>query len=139
MMKDLKVLAAQPADEALLSRARELCASRVDLADELGALVASGPTRAAVHAFIERAKATLPASLVDRVDLVCKALKIEAPTGQERLLALQVLLMNEQALTVQRLSDELAASKGVTHAVSPGASTSSYLLAGLVLGAVVAK
>lgn len=138
-MKDLAALAAQPADEDLLKRARELCACRVDLADELAALVASRPTRASVHAFIEQAKATLPATLVDRAGLVCKALKIEAPTGQERLLALQVLLMNEQALMVQRLSDDLAKLQGGNQASASGTPTSSYLLAGLLLGAVTTK
>lgn len=138
-MKDLTALAAQPADDDLLKRAREVCANRLDLTDELHALVTSAPTRASVHAFIERAKATLPASLVDRVDLVCKALRIEAPTGQERLLALQVLLMSEQAIAVQRLSDELKDSTSSAQAQPAGTPTSNYLLAGLVLGAVAAK
>lgn len=139
MEKDLAALAAQPADEPLLNRARELCANRLDLADEFHALAASAPTRASVHAFIERAKATLPVTLIGRVDQVCKALKIEAPTGQERLLALQVLLMSEQALAAQRLSDELRAATSSAHAQPTGTSTSNYLLAGLVLGAVAAK
>lgn len=35
MKRDLAALAQQPADEALLMRARGVCAARVDLADEL--------------------------------------------------------------------------------------------------------
>lgn len=136
-MKDLTVLAAQPADESLLKRAREVCASRLDMADELTALLASDPTRASVHAFIERAKSTLPASLIERVDMVCNALKIVEPTGQERLLALQVLLMNDQAHAAQKLIDALSASEKPP--VAQGSSTTSYLLTGLVLGAMAVK
>ena len=137
-MKDLENLASQQADAQLLRAAEEACTGRLDLHDAFAALKASQPSRRDVHAFIENAKGSAPRSLDEQVALVCRTLGVDQPTGIEKLLALQALLMQEHASSMRKLLNEVTSrSDGKAPSGQDGSTTA--LLGGLLLAAVTLK
>ena len=132
-MKDLTLLSQQPADKQLLGRAKSLCSGRIELVDEFNELVTSRASREKVHAFIEHAKSTAHHSLEERANFACKALGIESPTGQERLLALQVMIAHENQCLAQNLREEILTRKKTSDKKPNESSSDLALIAGILI------
>jgi len=98
----------------------------------LDALLASNPTRGQMVEFTESLHAeAAKAQLEQRINAICKAAGIENPTGAERLMALQVGLLQDQNVILNRATNQSReGAKG-----DDSGSTFTTLVGGLMLGA----
>lgn len=129
-------LAMLPATPGHIDRAKEAVRAHPGMQKYLDALLASNPTRGQMVEFtesvhIEAAKAQLE----QRIDTICKAAGIDKPTGVERLMALQVGLLQDQNVILTRASNQARAD------ATTDEPTDSFtaLVGGLMLGAVLTR
>lgn len=130
-------LASKPAGEDQIARAQELCGDSNVLKAQLEIFLKASPSRGQMVQYMERLKTGGRAKELDSVVLsICQGLGISEPTNTERLLALQVGLLQEQSRAMQEVLTKLSNQGG--QPANSGGSISG-LLAGLVIGGILAK
>lgn len=93
----LKMLADQPAGMEQINRARELCGLLPELHAKLDEFLDRKPTRGQMVDFMGDMKAHgLKEAMEVNILRICKSVGIEDPTGTDKLLALQIGLLQEQ-------------------------------------------
>lgn len=93
----LRMLAAQSAGMEQIDRARELCGRSPELHAKLDGFLESGPTRGQMVDFMNDLKEHgLKEVMEANILRICKSVGIEEPTGTDKLLALQIGLLQEQ-------------------------------------------
>ena len=133
-------LALKPAGEDQINRARELCDGNEMLEQRLQALLDTKPNRGQMVNFLEELrKITSSIKLDVTVAGICQSLGIENPTSTEKLLALQIGMLQEQTSSIQmalrRLSNQ--ANSSLEESKSNGVITA--LVGAAVFGAVVTR
>lgn len=140
MTNNLKELAAKPADEDQLARAQEIVGTSADLQHRLDSFLASHPTRGAMNDFLASLR-TLSAEeqIAMKISSICRVAGIDEPNGAERLMAMQIGLMQEQNSILEsgltRTLNQMRSDANTTNSSGPFTS----LLGGLMLGAVLTR
>lgn len=105
-------LAAMPATEGHIERAREAVSAHPGKQPYLNALLASNPTRGQMVEFLESLRIEIEAADVDkRILQICKAAGIIEPTSTERLMAVQIGLLQEQNMILTRSFNQMKGAK----------------------------
>lgn len=105
-MADLEALGQKPAGQDQIERARELAAGDELRLAELDALVATSPNRAQMLELLDRFRRAADARKVDQAaTALCRALGSVDPSPTEKLLALQVQVLHEQAVLLRRIGN----------------------------------
>lgn len=117
-----------------MTRARELCGRSVALHSKLDAFLRGRPTRDQMQEFLEYLSG--PGQL-EGIELdirrICKAAGVDEPTGSDRLMAMQIGLLQEQ----NELLTTLAKRAGIqSHQKQP---IFTPVVAGILLGTLLAK
>lgn len=103
-----------PPDMDQLNHARELCGRSDALHAKLDALLDTKPTRGQVEAFMTYLNTTgLKEELEANILRICESVGIASPTGSEKLLALQIGLLQEQnaaLVSLAKKTDQVAAN-----------------------------
>ncbi|WP_175762191.1 hypothetical protein [Burkholderia anthina] len=90
-------LSANPVGVDQIDRAREICGHSPERAAKLDAFLSTQPNRGQMLDFIEDLKQEgLKEAMEANIQRICQSAGIEAPTGVERLLAMQIGLLQEQ-------------------------------------------
>ncbi|HDR9474405.1 hypothetical protein [Burkholderia multivorans] len=125
MNETLQQLANGPAGNEQFTRARELCGDSKELHAELDALIQTTPTRGQVLDFLETLNKRKQQQAVDAEILrICQAVGIESPSPQDRLIAMQIGMLREQNVLLQRIAGrvgEIAKTKPLTFTDALGA------------------
>lgn len=140
MTSNVQELAAKPAGEDQMARAQEIVSTSTDLQDRLSSFLASNPTRGEMNDFLASLQTMAAEEQVAiKISTICRAAGIEQPTAAERLMAMQIGLMQEQnSILESGLTRTLNQMRSDAKAIdSSGAFTS--LLGGLMLGAVLTR
>lgn len=133
-------LAALPATEGHIERAKEAVRAFPAKQKYLDALLASNPTRGQMVEFTESVRSEAIAHQLDqRINAICKAAGIEDPTGADRLMAMQIGLLQDQNMILQNgLTRSLNQMRADAKAdESSGIFTA--LLGGTMIGAVLSR
>ncbi|WP_180727802.1 hypothetical protein [Paraburkholderia largidicola] len=102
---DLKELAAKPAGIEQINRAREICGTSVSLNAKLDAFLNERPNRGQMVEFMNELKETgLKENMEANILRICKSVGIGEPTGTDKLLALQIGLLQEQNAALASLA-----------------------------------
>lgn len=140
MTNNVQELAAKPAGEDQVARAQEIVGTSAALRDRLNSFLATNPTRGAMNDFLASLR-TLSAEeqIAMKISSICRVAGIDEPTGAERLIAMQIGLMQEQNSILEsgltRTLNQMRSDANTTN--SSGAFTS--LLGGVMLGAVLTR
>lgn len=95
-------LASLPATDGHIERARAAVRGNTLKEQRLESLLASNPTRGQMVDFLETLNADKAAEqLENRIAIICKAAGIAEPTGADRLMAMQIGLLQEQNMLLQ--------------------------------------
>lgn len=101
----LDALAGQPVGMDQINRARDLCGQSTALNGELDAFLGSRPNRGQMLDFIETLKlGGLQRAMEANIARICESVGINEPTGTDKLLALQIGLLQEQNQAIARLA-----------------------------------
>lgn len=132
---DVKELANRRAGVDQMTRARELCGRSRELNAKLDAFLGTGPTRGQMIDFMEELKTVgLKAEMEANVLRICNSVGIEEPTRTEKLLAIQIGLLQEQNEALRRL----ASSNGrVAEQTKQQPAIFGPILMGMLLGRVL--
>jgi len=121
-----------------LTQARSICGNNPFLLTELDDFLNTQPSRKQMSEFIE--KMLDPARHQERFDRgimrVCKLVGIDEPTAGEKLLALQIGLLQEQNATLSVIANKLDASKSQS---AQSQSVFTPMLAGMLIGGMIAR
>ncbi|MGF6605073.1 hypothetical protein P3T23_009834 [Paraburkholderia sp. GAS448] len=94
---NLTELARKPAGLDQINRARELCGNSAALNAKLDTFLDGKPTRGQMIEFLNDLKEHgLKEAMEANILRICKSVGIEEPTGADKLLALQIGLLQEQ-------------------------------------------
>lgn len=105
-------IAMLPATEGHIERAREAVRSIPSKQSYLDALLASNPTRGQMLDFLESVRIEAEAAEVEqRINRICKAAGVTEPTGTERLMAMQIGLLQEQNAILTRSLNQMKGAK----------------------------
>jgi hypothetical protein len=127
-------LADQPAGVDQMSRARELCGKSETLHAKLDAFLHGKPSRGQMLEFLEELRATGAREQLDaNIQRICESVGIGEPTGTDKLLAMQIGLLQEQNETLALVANRVGALANQKQPVF------TPLVAGIVLGTVLAK
>jgi hypothetical protein len=132
-------LAARPAGDDQVERAREIVEAYPNLQESLTSFVASRPTRGQMTDFLASLRAAVAGEqLKAKVETICRTAGIEQPSGAERLMAMQIGLLQEQnsilASGMTRALNQMRAD-----AKTSGDDGFTALLGGLLLGTVLTR
>lgn len=133
-------LATLPATEGHIERAKEAVRAYPAKQKYLDALIASNPTRGQMVDFTESVRMEATAfQLEQRIAAICKAAGLEQPTGAERMMAMQIGLLQDQNTILQsgltRTINQLRSNSTVTES----GDTFTALVGGLILGNVLTR
>lgn len=129
-------LALLPATEGHIERAREAVRANPSKQAYLDMLLASNPTRGQMLAFMESLRIEVDAAQVEqRINAICKAAGVEVPTNTERLMAVQIGLLQEQNAMLARVVNQMRADS--QEAGSSGLFTA--LLGGTLIAATLSR
>lgn len=138
MNAHLEQLAGKPVGEEQIARARELVGNSRALQQRLDEFLRASPTRGQMLEFLETLhKEAESVKLLERTDTICQAVGIQQPTGADRLMALQVGLIQEQNSLLKRGLNQMRADAKAKADSDDGLITSA--LGGLILGAVLTR
>jgi hypothetical protein len=133
-------LAALPATDGHIDRAREAVLVYPAKQSDLETLLASNPTRGQMVDFIGSVRAEATAKQLDqRIDSICKAARIEDPTGAERLMAMQIGLLQDQNTILQSGITRSLNQMRADAEAGESSGTFTALIGGLMVGAVLAR
>lgn len=133
-------LAALPATEGHIERAREAVRAYPAKQQYLDALLASNPTRGQMVEFTESVYAEGAARQLDhRIDAICKAAGIEEPTGADRLMAMQIGLLQDQNMILQAGMTRSLNQMRADAKADESSGTFTALVGGMMLGAVLTR
>jgi hypothetical protein len=105
-------LAALPATESHIERAREAVRALPAKQKILDALLASNPTRGQMVEFLESLRVEVEAADVEkRIMQICQAAGVNEPTSTERMMAAQIGLLQEQNAMLTRSLKQLKGAK----------------------------
>jgi hypothetical protein len=143
-MTDLKELAALPATDGHIARAREAARAYPNIRPYFEALLASNPTRGQMVEFMESvrvgAEPVFAAQQLNlRIDAICKAAGIDAPTGTERLMAMQIGLLQDQNTILQNAVIRSSNQAPAEDKASTSSGSFTALLGGMLLGAALTR
>ncbi|WP_207002604.1 hypothetical protein [Trinickia mobilis] len=131
----LQELGSRPAGPEQITRAREICGKSEALNAKLDQFLGTKPTRGQMVEFMNTLKtAGRQEEMEASILRICRSVGIEEPTGTDKLLALQIGLLQEQ-------NDLLARSAGRPVQVAEQGSGSFFtpFVAGALLGTVLSK
>ena len=140
MTMPLQQLAAKPAGDDQVLRAREIIGSSGSFNAKLESFMASNPTRGQMTDFLENLRVSVAEhQLKQKIELICRAAGIEEPTGEHRLMAMQIgLLQDQNGILQSGLTRTINQMRSHANSVeSDGAFTA--LLGGLLFGAVLSR
>ncbi|TAL80717.1 MAG: hypothetical protein EPN77_19455 [Candidimonas sp.] len=133
--RNLDRLAAQPAGQDQLARAKVLCGTSKVWNAKLSEFLATKPTRGEMVNFLENLGSEQASEqLNEKINRICGALGIEAPTGVEKLLALQIALQQDQSAALQAISNRA----GAPEKASAGTGIASLATA-VLLGTILSR
>lgn len=133
-------LAALPATEGHIERAREAVRTHPARQNDLNILLASDPTRGQMVEFTESVYTEAAAEQFDqRINAICKAAGIEDPTGAERLMAMQIGLLQDQNLILQNGANRSLNQMRADAKAGESNGTFTALLGGMMIGAVLTR
>ncbi|WP_175011325.1 hypothetical protein [Burkholderia lata] len=102
-------LSIRPAGQDQIARAREICGSSATLNRLVDDFLLGEPNRGQMLDFLEHLKAVNNKEEVEaKILQICSLAGIESPTGTDKLLAMQVGLLQELAATSGRMSGHTA-------------------------------
>ncbi|KWE97881.1 hypothetical protein [Burkholderia ubonensis] len=123
-------LAANPAGVDQIDRAREICGSSAERVAKLDAFLSTQPNRGQMIDFIEDLKQEgLREAMEANIQRILKSAGIDTPTGTDKLLAMQIGLLQEQ-------NEALNVLAGMTSRVAANTKDKPAIF-GPVLGAVL--
>lgn len=130
-------LAANPAGDDQLARAREIIADSSQLKERLNNFVGTSPNRGQMNEFMDYLHTAVAEERVMRkIEHICRISGIVNPTGSERLMAMQIGLIQEQNALLKggltRALNRMQADAKQTD----GDSLMTSLIGGLALGAI---
>ena len=100
----LKELADRPVGVDQMNRAREICGHSELLNARLDEFLKTKPTRGQMVEFMSELRETgLKEAMEANISRICKSVGIEEPTGTDKLLALQIGLLQEQNEALAKL------------------------------------
>lgn len=134
-------LAAMPATQGHIARAKEAVRANPAKQGALDALLASNPTRGQMVDFLESLHTETAAEQLDRrIDAICKAAGIEAPTGADRLMAMQVGLLQDQNMILQNgLTRSLNQMRSDAKSREANSDDFTALMGAAMLGAILLR
>lgn len=95
-------LALLPATSAHIERARQIVLESPSLQERLNALLQSNPTRGQIVDFMQSVHAQTDRDKFERrINAICKTAGIEQPSSSDRLMAMQIGLLQEQNALLQ--------------------------------------
>ncbi|MGY6257289.1 hypothetical protein ACXIVK_27910 [Paraburkholderia caledonica] len=140
--RNIQHLADQPAGEDQVTRARELCGASGALNARLDGFLKTGPTRGQFIDFLEQLKsATQQEKLDANIAHICALVGIENPTGTEKLLAIQIGLLQEQNANIGLLANRAGQAVELEKKLLDKPATSGFtsLLAGFLIGGMMSR
>lgn len=127
-------LAALPATQGHIERAKQAVKAYPARQKDLDALLAADPTRGQMVEFMGSVGAEAAADqLNQRIAAICKAVGIDEPTGADRLMAVQIGLLQDQNALLARTK------AGKDQKASDTSGIFTGLVSGLMLGAVLTR
>ena len=139
-MKTPAELGTLPATEGHIERAKEAVRDFPAMQKYLDAMLASNPTRAQMVDFTATVRAGAAADQLDqRVKAICKAAGIENPTGADRLMAMQISLLQDQNTILQSVMTRTLNQTRTDAKADDSSGTFTALVGGLMIGAVLTR
>ena len=128
-------LAAMPATEGHIERARAAVRACPLKQPYLDALLASNPTRGQMVEFLESLRIEIEAANVQqRIMQICEAAGINEPTSTERLMAVQIGLLQEQNAILTRSLNQMKDAKE-----DPPSGVFTAFLGGTLIAATLSR
>ena len=110
-MTSVAELAALPATDEQIKRARQAAEKSPAFQAQLDVLLASDPTRGQITDFLGAANAQVDTDrIMAKLDAICRTVGIDQPTGSDRLMAMQIALLQEQNATLTRVINQMRAN-----------------------------
>ncbi|WP_199028856.1 hypothetical protein [Ralstonia sp. ASV6] len=132
---NLNELAAKPAGDDQIKRAREICGESEVLHAKLDAFLNENPTRGSMVEFMSELKeGGLKAEMEANILRICASVGIDQPTGTDRLLALQIGLLQEQNEALANLARRTGQ---IAHQTKESPSIFGPVLAAVLIGKVL--
>jgi hypothetical protein len=133
-------LALKPAGEDQVNRARELCSGNETLENRLLTFLEHQPNRGQMVNFMEELRQAAASIKLDlTVAGICQSLGIENPTSTEKLLALQIGLLQEQTSALQLAFRRLSNQANATLEENKSNGVITTLVGAAIFGAVIAN
>lgn len=133
-------LAALPATEGHIERAKEAVRDFPAQQKYLEAMLASNPTRGQMVDFTASVRADAASHQLDqRVKAICKAAGIEDPSGADRLMAMQIGLLQDQNTILQSGMTRTLNQMRADAKADESSGTFTALGGGLMIGAVLTR
>lgn len=127
-------IAMLPATEGHIERAREAVRSIPSKQAHLDKLLASNPTRGEMVEFLASLHVEVEAANVEqRIKQICKAAGVVEPTSTERLMAVQIALLQEQNAILSRSFNQM---KGEAKEDGPSGLFTAFLGSTLLAAAL---
>lgn len=140
--RHIQHLADQPAGNDQVTRARELCGTSGTLNAKLEEFLETGPTRGQFIDFLEQLKSATQQEKLDAdIAHICALVGIENPTGTDKLLALQIGLLQEQNAAIGLLANRAGQAVELEKKALDRPATSGFtsLLAGFLIGGMMSR
>ncbi|MCC7684742.1 hypothetical protein [Janthinobacterium sp. FW305-128] len=95
-------LAGKPAGDDQVARAREIVGSNQELQNRIDTFLAAGATRGQMTDFLSSLRsAVAEEQLKKKINTICRLVGIDQPSSADRLMAMQIGLMQEQNSILQ--------------------------------------
>ncbi|CAN7747543.1 hypothetical protein [Duganella sp. LjRoot269] len=133
-------IAAKPAGEDQITRAQEIAGASPVLQERLSTFLASGPTRGEMADFLSSLRSTAAEDLLkERIEAICRVAGIEQPSGSDRLMAMQIGLIQEQNTILQNGIARTLNQMRVDAKADNSDSLFTALLGGTLIGVALAR
>lgn len=137
-MSTISELSAKPAGEDQIARGREIIGNSPDLKAQLDAFLASGPTRGQMLDFLSLMRsAASEEQLRQKIESICRVVGIERPSNTDRLMAMQIGLMQEQNAILQSGLTRTLNQMRADAKESDSGSAFTALIGGVMLGVIL--
>ncbi len=143
-MMHLEQLAARPAGADQIARAHEIIGDSPQLQQRFATFMATEPTRGQMLEFLETVRdEAQKVNLRERIDAICQAAGIEQPSGADRLMAMQIGLLQEQNVILRdgltRMLNQMRADAQADAKADVANAALTTILGGVMLGAVLTR
>lgn len=133
-------IAAKPAGDDQITRAQEIASGSPVLQERLTTFLASEPTRGEMADFLSSLRSTAAEEVLkERIEAICRVAGIEQPSSSDRLMAMQIGLIQEQNTILQNGMIRTLNQMRADAKADKSDSLFTALLGGALIGAALTR